>query len=121
MILEEFEQLELFDIAEQHQSERITDILEDIYVERMRQLKKWGVQSHKDGTHKTWEIMAESFKLSNDVDEAHHRVTWTGILLEEVYEAVSELHDEALRAELVQVAAVAAAWIEDIDTRHSRA
>ncbi|MEY9934267.1 hypothetical protein ABH926_008932 [Catenulispora sp. GP43] len=39
------------------------------------------------------------------------------MLLEEVYEALAEVDPAALRAELVQVAAVAAAWVEDIDSR----
>lgn len=43
---------------------------------------------------------------------------WLGILMEEVGEAATETFDgnlEDLRAELVQVAAVAVAWIESID------
>lgn len=42
------------------------------------------------------------------------------MLLEEVFEAMAEDGPSALRTELVQVAvvaAVAAAWIEDIDSR----
>lgn len=113
-----YEQLELFKVDDRPQSERITDILEDIYIERLRQLKKWGSQSHSDGTSESYKAVADHWKLSNDVDESHDRVNWTGILLEEVFEAVSESHDaDALREELVQVAAVCAAWIEDIDSR----
>lgn len=39
------------------------------------------------------------------------------MLLEEVAEAFAESDDARLRAELVQVAAVAQAWIESIDRR----
>jgi hypothetical protein len=37
--------------------------------------------------------------------------------LEEVFEAFAESSPDALRKELTQVAAVAVAWIEDIDSR----
>jgi hypothetical protein len=49
--------------------------------------------------------------------------TWADILVEEVAEAIEAavLHgDEGLRAELVQVAAVAACWVECIDRRARR-
>lgn len=42
---------------------------------------------------------------------------WRTILAEEVYEAFAETDPARLRHELVQVAAVAAAWVEDIDSR----
>jgi len=44
--------------------------------------------------------------------------TWEMILLEEVWEALAETDPVKLRAELIQVAAVAVAWVEDIDSRH---
>jgi hypothetical protein len=43
--------------------------------------------------------------------------TWLDILTEEVAEAFAETDTKALRAELVQVAAVALAWVEAIDCR----
>jgi hypothetical protein len=49
----------------------------------------------------------------NESDEA----SWLTILLEEVFEAAGEEDISRLRTELVQVAAVAVAWIEDIDSR----
>jgi len=45
------------------------------------------------------------------------QVTWRDILYEEVLEAYVETDWSALRAELVQVAAVAVAWIEHLDRR----
>jgi hypothetical protein len=42
-------------------------------------------------------------------------VTWAHILTEEFYEALAEADPEKLREELVQVAAVAVAWVECLD------
>lgn len=47
-------------------------------------------------------------------------VTWWHILREEVLEAAAESDPEALRAELIQVAAVAMKWAEAIDRRARR-
>lgn len=76
--------------------------LEDVWDERDRQDEKWGEQNHLD-------------------------LTWNAILMEEVGEAAQEVLTTAfgaaakghgdLREELVQVAAVAIAWIEAIDRR----
>jgi hypothetical protein len=69
--------------------------------ERIAQNKKWGPQSHPDGTSKDWELIRDHLRD----------------LCDEVYEAAAEIDYDRLRKELVQVAAVAAAWIEDIDNR----
>lgn len=44
-------------------------------------------------------------------------LAWRDVLLEEVHEALAESDQDRLRAELLQVAAVCAAWISDIDSR----
>jgi NTP pyrophosphatase (non-canonical NTP hydrolase) len=70
----------------------------DVLAERAAQRKKWGQQNHDD-------------------------CTWTAILAEEVGEAAqASLPREFgrkgnVRQELVQVAAVAVAWIECLDRR----
>jgi malonyl CoA-acyl carrier protein transacylase len=46
-------------------------------------------------------------------------VTWEHILTEEHYEAMAEEDPTRLREELIQVAAVAVAWVEAIDRRHA--
>lgn len=75
---------------------RTNEVLEDVAVERLRQLAKWGDQHHDDA----W---------------------WCVIEAEEFGEVAREVYEKApasrLREELVQVAAVAVAWIEDIDSR----
>jgi len=64
------------------------DLLQDILKERIFQDKKWGVQSHKD-------------------------LKWLSILVEEVGEvSKSILEGGADKYELIQVAAVALAWLE---------
>lgn len=69
-----------------------------VSTERLRQIDLWGVQSH-------------------------HPDKWNRILGEEVGEVAKALNDHepvaALRAELSQVAAVAVAWIEDIDAEEA--
>lgn len=86
--------------------------------ERLAQLAKWGEQKHADGTgpdNANARELADGYRALNDYDPAEK--TWQTILLEEVYEALAESDPARLHAELVQVAAVVAAWVRDIDTR----
>jgi NTP pyrophosphatase (non-canonical NTP hydrolase) len=75
----------------------ITEVLADIADERARQDEKWGDQS------------------------GHPYLLWNAILGEEVGEVsrvlLEDLDAKRLRAELVQIAAVAVAWVETIDKR----
>lgn len=82
------------------------EILHQVKEERERQILKWGQQDHSDPE-------------------------WTAILTEEVGESAQETLNvvraktpvqlessvRRLRSELIQVAAVAVAWIEAIDRR----
>lgn len=80
--------------------DRVVNTLVDVFDERVSQDEKWGVQEHDD-------------------------YVWNAILGEEVGEVAQALIDHEfkgtdhkdVRAELVQVAAVAVAWIEAIDRR----
>lgn len=80
---------------------RQIDILDEVARERLAQDEKWGVQDRED-------------------------LKWLAILVEEVGEVADELNSQwappsigpkRLREELVQVAAVAVAWVEAIDRR----
>lgn len=95
------------------------DVLDYVAEERLNQIEKWGEQHHEDGTGASgWEHAANLWKAYNDnLVSLRGDTDWTGILLEEVYEALAEADVEKLRAELIQVAAVAVAWVEDIDSR----
>lgn len=96
-------------------------VLSEVRAERLRQDEKWGVQSHPDGTAKTLGTMAaaQRAKFVTDAAAANGRVTWRDILNEEVAEAFAESDEDALRAELIQVAAVTVAWVEAIDRRRA--
>lgn len=96
------------------------DILHEIEAERAAQDAEWGEQNHPDGTGGDWGAAREMHRRK--CGEAFERGagTWRHILIEEVAEAFAETDPAKLRAELVQVAAVAAAWIEAIDRREAK-
>ena len=91
-------------------------VLADIAQERMDQDQLWGEQNHHNGTggHRARQ-QADMTKATCQRHADHGALTWRDVLREEVREAFAESDPVALRAELVQVAAVAAAWIEAID------
>lgn len=85
----------------------------DVLAERRRQDEKWGQQDHAPGL---WALI-----LGEEVGEAHKAMLTAmfgkkpkGVSQEQWFsERVAET-----RRELVQVAAVAVAWIEAIDREH---
>lgn len=88
----------------------IYDLIE---AEREKQDAKWGEQNHLMGTGSYFfQAQADAYKKLYDKETAVGGNTWSTILLEEVYEALSEGHPFKLEAELIQVAAVAVAMIE---------
>lgn len=98
-------------------------VLDEVYDERQQQDQRWGEQNHPDRQGGVWDhaVRADWWKRENALRVKTDEIAWDGILLEEVYEALSETDPLLLRAELVQVAAVAAAWAEAIDRRLARA
>ncbi|HET6355994.1 hypothetical protein [Streptomyces sp.] len=92
---------------------------EAVDTERQAQLAKWGDQKHPDGTGAEYYVgMADQAR--DDVEHAAESLSgprWALILLEEVYEALAESDPAKLRAELIQAAAVIAAWVSDLDRR----
>jgi 8-oxo-dGTP pyrophosphatase MutT (NUDIX family) len=99
----------------------LTRVLAGIAGERQAQDARWGIQEFPDGTSAALAPAAELAK--EQVGRAYQAggLTWREILAEEVAEAFAETDPELLRAELVQVAAVAAKWIQAIDRRHPTA
>ena len=99
-------------------------VLAEVVAERVRQQRKWGEQNHPDGTGPgTLGILC---LCGRDVGEAQDlcvrsfregRGTYAHILWEEVAEALAVSDAARLREELLQVAAVAVAWVECIDRR----
>lgn len=91
---------------------------EDVDAERQAQLAKFGDQRHPDGTGlPVYQHAARRYRDHADRAAASGHLAWRDVLLEEVYEALAEGGPGRLRAELVQVAAVCAAWISDLDSR----
>ena len=118
-----------------------TNAITEIKQERERQNAKWGEQNHPDGTgersiplgrivhkgpigpnsgdtHYAFGLALMAKKATDDAAN-HGTVTWADILLEEVFEALAESDPDKVRTELVQVAAVAAQWVEAIDRREA--
>lgn len=93
-------------------------IMVAIAEERARQDEKWGEQNHPDGTgggaRQTWMTIARN---SCDRADREGALTWAHILDEESAEALAETDPAKLRNELIQIAAVAVAWIEALDRR----
>lgn len=94
-------------------------IIRDLRHERIAQTQRWGEQHHPDGTGPTPENIAARDAAIAVCDGEHQAGfgTWRHIVDEELAEAYCEDQPIELRAELVQVLAVVAAWIDDIDSR----
>lgn len=103
----------------------VRDFAQAVDAERQRQLEQWGDQRHPDGTHPDYEVLPgwPARELADAARAACQRfaemgiVTWRDIFAEESCEALAESDPATLRNELIQVAAVCAAWISDIDSR----
>lgn len=102
-------------------------VLGEVAAERSRQDAKWGEQNHPDGTGAVWEFCSGQHAgwAQEAADDARRRCqeavdrtwgdTYALILNEEVAEAFAEDDPTKLREELLQVAAVAVAWVEKLD------
>ena len=98
---------------------RMWPVLAEVAEERRRQDAKWGEQNHPDGTDggAFYRERADWRRRACQDNAAAGTVTWRHILDEEVHEAYCETDPAKLRAELLQVAAVAVAWAAAIDRR----
>ena len=109
-------------------------VLRDVLAERGRQDARWGRQEHPQGTGPNVPILPGERELDftarpaaglarklADLYARIGRLTWRDTLLEEVFEALAEDDPAKLRAELVQVAAVAVAMIESLDREEAKA
>lgn len=99
-------------------------ILDEVGSELDRQIEKWGIQRHPDGTdpHKPMSyiglahVIRDQAKASCDRAARDGRVTWRFIAAEELFEAFAEPAASAeLRTELIQLAAVCISWVRDLD------
>lgn len=95
-------------------------VLGEVLQERANQTARWGEQNHPDGTGGSeFRERAGAMRVLCEVAAAEGVLTWADIFEEEVAEALAEYDDDRLREELVQVAAVAVAWVEAIDRRRA--
>ena len=93
-------------------------VLAEVQAERERQDAKWGEQNHPDGTgNKSQQDYAEQARKWCQAAFGSGYGTWSDVLAEEVAEVNAEREPAKLRAELIQVAAVAVAWVAAIDRR----
>lgn len=95
-------------------------ILIEIRDERFRQKVRWGEQNYPDGTSIDNKFIADVMRERCEENAKNNKTTFMDILTEEVYEAFAESDPVKLRKELIQVAAVAVAWIEAIDRRRAK-
>lgn len=108
--------LDEFDMAAQ---DIVTNtVLGHVLAERRVQHTIWGEQNHPDGTGRPCDMAtADSQREACERAFREGWGSWSSILREEVAEALAESDPESLREELIQVAAVAVAWVEAIDRR----
>lgn len=98
--------------------------------ERERQTEKWGEQTHPDIHPEATDAYdacmfsmcptEDTAKEMNANDVASGTVNWAAIAVEELSEAVSAAgakNKKEMLTEIVQVAAVCAAWYKDASTR----
>lgn len=97
-------------------------IAKELLLERTAQDERFGEQNHPDGTgSEGLQNFAAAARADADRAAADETLTWWMILREEFAEASAESEPAPLRAELLQVAAVATAWVEAIDRRTAAA
>lgn len=83
--------------------------------ERLRQLEKWGIQNHPDGTGALLAVIfADQWKQISDEQNEFGRDDWATIAAEEVMEALAETDEAKLLGEVIQSAAVFVAWAESL-------
>jgi hypothetical protein len=92
-------------------------VFDEIAAEVVRAEKKHPNSDFLDGTRNGGMNLHQRERAQNSCDRAvrEGRCTWAQVLEEEFWEAMCEEDKVKLRAELVQVAAVATRWIQKLD------
>ena len=80
-------------------------VLDEVHTERLKQNEKWGEQNHNDFI---WTAI-----LGEEFGEVAQQALWAHF----DNDGPTEKGGNSVRKELIQVAAVAVAWIECIDRR----
>lgn len=107
-------------------------VLADVAAERRYQIERYGDNADlEDGTgpHVAWvpddvtgldgatQIEIKFRRTYENYEAAYGKPTWMHLVREEVAEAFAESDPVRLRAELIQVAALAVSWVEKLDAR----
>src|SRR5690349_12816800 len=93
-------------------------IADKVWAERLRQISKWGLQTRPSGSSAAdWKGEELYVKELYEQRLQAGELTWVDILREEVVEAFAEEDPEKLAVELVQVMAVAASWLQDMELK----
>jgi hypothetical protein len=103
--------------------EKLIDIGAEVLAERRRQIAKWVDCEHvPDGTGGSGRTTYMNI-AKNSCDRAYRegRLTHAHVFEEESAEVLAEEDPAKLRVELIQVMAVCAKWITDIDGRKTNA
>lgn len=110
------------DAMSDDQGRAVVSVASEVVQERFAQHEKYGERNYPNFPPQTPEQVLISKREAADARAVCQRAFAEGIgsyghiLQEEIYEAWAEYDDpQALRAELIQVAAVAVAWVEKID------
>lgn len=112
------------DDMKESQAFAIVRVSAEVIAERMRQHAKWGEQNWPDfppeinpvRRPRAYGLPSElAAKARVEHGAVARNLTYGDILVEEVAEAFSTKTRAELRAELIQVAAVAQAWVEKLD------
>lgn len=105
-------------------------VLEEVKAERARQFRQYGTNDDlQDGTGRQARWLkpytgAPAFIVERQLRDEYEEYektygapTWARLVREEIAEAFAESNPVRLRAELLQVAALAVSWVETLDTR----
>lgn len=101
-------------------------IFSAIEAERLRQDELWGEQNHPilastmESERKTLKEILVQFRKINEQAAEVGNLSWYPIIMEEVFEALTETDEEAQIEELIQAAAVLVAMIECLYRKRSR-
>jgi hypothetical protein len=93
-------------------------ILDDLITEVESSTAMHGDQRLCDGTDSIYSMSRDRAQARCQYQTKNGGLTWASIIQEEFFEAMAETNWPELRAELIQVMAVAFKWIQDGDTRH---
>lgn len=101
--------------------ETLIKVLAEVRAERRAQYEKWGQQDRPslpvDFDISMAKLNERVAKSMVETASALGTLSFHDILFEEIHEAVASENEEDMRAELIQVAATAVAWVEAIDRR----